>query len=282
MAHFTTADGLSLHYSDTAEDAGGDGPAILCLAGLTRNSGDFRFVLPFLTGHRVIRMDYRGRGQSDHASDPASYTVPQEAQDAIALLDHLGIERATILGTSRGGLIAMLLAATHSDRLSGAILNDIGPELAPGGLERIMEYIGRRPKFRSYDEAAEGLAVLNAAQFPGVTLARWRMHAENVWAEQPGERLALRYDPRLRDALLGQAGAVPVPDLWPFFDALAAKPLTVLRGGNSDLLSADLLARMQARAPAMRACVVPDRGHVPFLDEAESLRAILTHLKDAT
>lgn len=280
MARFDTADGLSLHYTDTAEHQGGDGPAILCLAGLTRNSGDFRFVLPFLAGYRVIRMDYRGRGQSDHADDFASYSVPQEAQDAIALLDHLGLARATILGTSRGGLIAMLLAATHPGRLNGAILNDIGPELAPSGLERIKEYVGLRPKFRSYDEAAEGLAELNAAQFPGVTLARWRLHAENIWAEEPGERLALRYDPRLRDALLGQAGATPAPDLWPLFDALAAMPLTVLRGANSDLMSADLLARMQARAPSMRAHTVPDRGHVPFLDEAVSLQGILTHLKD--
>ncbi|HEY9039255.1 MAG TPA: alpha/beta hydrolase [Roseovarius sp.] len=280
MGRFTTADGLSLRYMDTVENGGADDPAILCLAGLTRNSGDFRFVLPFLADYRVIRMDYRGRGQSDFAGDPASYSVPQEAQDAIALMDHLGLERATILGTSRGGLIAMLLAATRPDRLTGAILNDIGPELAPGGLDRIKEYVGRRPRFRSYDEAAEGLAVLNAAQFPGVTLARWRLHAENIWAEQPGERLALRYDPRLRDALLGQTGAVPVPDLWPLFDALAAMPLTVLRGANSDLMSADLLARMQARAPALRAYTVPDRGHVPFLDEAVALEGILSHLKE--
>lgn len=281
MARFTTDDGLRLHYTDSAEHEGADGPAILCLAGLTRNSGDFRFVLPFLAGYRVIRMDYRGRGQSDHAPNPASYTVPREAMDAVQLLDHLGLERATVLGTSRGGLIAMLLAATAAERLNGAILNDIGPELAPGGLSRIMDYLGRAPKYRSYDEAAEGLAALNAAQFPGVPLARWRMHAENVWHERPGARLALRYDPTLRDAV-EQAGAAPAPDLWPLFDALAAMPLTVLHGANSDLLSADILARMQARAPAMRAIRVPDRGHVPFLDEAAALDGILSHLKDHT
>ncbi|MDO5757479.1 MAG: alpha/beta hydrolase [Rhodobacterales bacterium] len=279
MARFVTADGLSLHYADTAGQEGGDGPPVLCLAGLTRNSADFQMVLPFLAGHRVIRMDYRGRGLSDYAEDFSTYSIPQEAHDALALLDHLGLERATILGTSRGGLIAMVLAATAPDRLSGAILNDIGPELAPGGLDRIMDYLGRRPKFRSYDEAADGLAAINAAQFPGVSRGRWRLHAENIWAEQEGERLALRYDPRLRDAV-EQTGAQPAPDLWPLFDALAALPLTVLRGANSDLLSADLLARMQDRAPHMRAVTVPDRGHVPFLDEAEALDGILTHLKD--
>lgn len=282
MAHFTTADGLSLHYTDTAGMEGGDGPPLLCLAGLTRNAGDFRFVLPFLAGYRVICMDYRGRGQSDFADDPASYSVPQEAHDALALLDHLGLARATILGTSRGGLIAMALAAGAPERLTGAILNDIGPELPKGGLSRIMDYVGRRPKYRSYDEAAEGLAALNAAQFPGVPVARWRMHAENVWREVPGERLALRYDARLRDALEGQAGVLPAPDLWPAFDALANLPLTVLHGANSDLLSADLMARMQTRAPAMRAVTVPDRGHVPFLDEGAALDAILAHLKEHT
>ncbi|WP_113910816.1 alpha/beta fold hydrolase [Roseovarius dicentrarchi] len=279
MARFTTADGLSLHYADTAEHEGGDGPAILCLAGLTRNSSDFRFVLPFLAGYRVIRMDYRGRGRSDYAADPASYSIPQEAQDALALLDHLGIASATILGTSRGGLIAMYLAATAPDRLKGAILNDIGPELAEGGLDRIKQYVGRRPGYDSYDAAAGGLAAANEAQFPGVPLPRWRMHAENIWAEQPDGPLALRYDVRLVDALKDLTAA-PAPDVWPVFDALAALPLTVLRGGNSDLLSPDTFERMKTRAPGMRAVTVPDRGHVPFLDEAEALEGILAHLKD--
>ncbi len=278
MGRFTTADGLSLFYSDTAECPGGDGPPVLCLAGLTRNSGDFRFVLPFLAGYRVIRLDYRGRGRSDRG-DAASYTVPQEAQDVLALLDHLGLDRVTILGTSRGGLIAMLLGGTAPGRLAGAILNDIGPELVPGGLDRIMDYVGRRPKYRSYDEAADGLAALNAAQFPGVPQARWRLHAENIWEEREGERLALRYDARLRGALEA-AGALPAPDLWPLFEALAALPLTVLHGANSDLLSAGILAQMQARAPRMRAHTVPDRGHVPFLDEGAALDGILSHLRD--
>lgn len=271
----TTSDGLKLHYSDD-----GSGPVVLCLAGLTRNSGDFGFVLPFLKDYRVICMDYRGRGQSDYASDIGTYSIAQEGADAIRLLDHLGVECATILGTSRGGLIAMLLAATHPKRLNGLILNDIGPEIAPGGLERIKEYIGQRPPFRTYDEAADGLLAQNAPRFPGVTRDRWRLHAELIWAEKPGETLALRYDPRLRDALMAQGDASPAPDLWPLWDAASKLPLTVLHGENSDLLNPDILARMQARAPAMQTVTVPDRGHVPFLDEAAALDAILTHLKE--
>ena len=274
MARFDAAGGLGLHYTDA-----GSGPAILCLAGLTRNSGDFRFVLPFLTDYRVIRMDYRGRGQSDWADDASTYSVAQEAADAIALLDHLGVARATILGTSRGGLIAMLLAATHPQRLGGAILNDIGPEIAPGGLDRIMDYVGLRPEFADFEAAADGLKTAMEPRFPGVARDRWRIHAELIWSEAE-DGLDLRYDPRLRDALIGQAGAGPAPDLWSLWDALALMPVTVLHGENSDLLNADILARMQARAPQMRAVTVPDRGHVPFLDEAASLGGITAHLTE--
>ncbi|MFX0541229.1 alpha/beta fold hydrolase [Roseovarius sp. S4756] len=280
MARFRAADGLSLHYTDSKDaPEGHDGPAILCLAGLTRNSGDFRFVAPFLTGYRVIGMDYRGRGQSDYAQDISTYSVAQEAADAIALMDHLQLERATILGTSRGGLIAMLLAATHSQRLAGAILNDIGPEIAPAGLDRILEYVGQRPAYADYESAADGLKAAMEPRFPDVTRDRWRIHAELIWKEA-ADGLDLRYDARLRDALIGQAGAGPAPDLWALWDELAKLPVTVLRGANSDLLNTEILGRMQARAPGMRAVTVPDRGHVPFLDEAASLRGILDHLKD--
>jgi pimeloyl-ACP methyl ester carboxylesterase len=281
MSRFAAPDGLSLYYADSVETGSSaqDAPAILCLAGLTRNSGDFRFVLPFLPEYRVIRMDYRGRGQSDWASDISTYSVAHEAADAIALMDHLGLERATILGTSRGGLIAMLLGATHPARLSGAILNDIGPEIAPGGLDRIFEYVGRRPDYADYDAAADALKAAMEPRFPAVSRDRWRLHAELIWRKTE-DGLELRYDARLRDALIGQAGAGPAPDLWGLWDALAKLPVTVLHGANSDLLNTDILARMQARAPAMRAVTVPDRGHVPFLDETASLGGILAHLKD--
>ncbi|MBZ8119727.1 alpha/beta hydrolase [Roseovarius sp. LXJ103] len=274
MAGFTTSDGLRLHYTDE-----GTGDPVLCLAGLTRNSADFKFVLPFLAGHRVIRMDYRGRGLSDHAQDYMTYSIPQEAADAVALMDHLGVARATILGTSRGGLIAMVLAATVPDRLNGAILNDIGPEISPEGMERIMDYLGTRPRFADYDSAATGLRTAYATQFPGVPETRWRVQAEMMWCEAE-DGLDLRYDARLRDAMVAQRDAGPAPDLWPLFDTLASGPLTVIRGANSDLLTAQTLAKMHARAPSMRSATVPDRGHVPFLDEAEALAAIHEHLKD--
>ncbi|MDX1785002.1 MAG: alpha/beta hydrolase [Roseovarius sp.] len=274
MPRFLSKGGLTLHYEDA-----GDGPPVLCLAGLTRNSADFQFLLPFLPDYRVIRPDYRGRGQSDYANDFMTYSIAQEAQDAITLLDHLGLDRVTLIGTSRGGLIAMLLAHMAPERLSGVILNDIGPEVTPVGIERIMDYVGKEPNAPDLDTAATTLRAVNADAFPGVSFDRWRVQAEMMFYEKPGGGLGLRYDPRLRDALVGQAGAGPAPDLWALFDALAKLPLTAIRGANSDLLSVETFAKMQERAPGMHTTTVPDRGHVPFLDEAEALAAIHTHLK---
>ncbi|MEQ9672826.1 MAG: alpha/beta hydrolase [Roseovarius indicus] len=278
MPKFTTSDGLSLHYEDQ-----GDGPPVLCLAGLTRNTTDFTYLVPHMTDTRLIRLDYRGRGQSDYAEDFMSYNILREGQDAVELLDHLGIDKATIIGTSRGGLIAMALSHTHPDRLNGVVLNDIGPEVAPIGIERIMDYVGKTPPFPDLDSAAEALKVGNEAGFPGVPLERWREQAEFMWFEKPDDGgIGIRYDSRLRDAMIGQAGAGDAPDLWQLFDGLKDQPLASIRGQNSDLFNAETQAEMNARHPDMITAVVPDRGHVPFLDEAESLTAIRALLERVT
>lgn len=262
-----TADGTRLHFTDD-----GAGTPILALSGLTRTGRDFDYVAPHLSGIRLIRMDYRGRGRSEWA-DPATYTIPQEAKDALALLDHLNIEKAAILGTSRGGLIAMMLAATSKDRLSGVALNDIGPEIAPTGMEAIKTYLGRNPKETTYAEAVQMRADLMVG-FHGVPEARWRQEVETHYI-QTEDGLQITYDPRLRDAVL-TAGEQPAPDLWPLFDALDGLPLAAIRGANSDLLSEETFAEMRRRRPDMIAASVPDRGHVPFLDEPEALAALNT------
>lgn len=269
MGRFTTSDGLSLYFTDE-----GAGAPILCLAGLTRNSADFSFVLPHLAGYRVICLDYRGRGQSDHAPDFMSYNILREGQDAIELMDHLGLDRVTLIGTSRGGLIGMALAYGHPARLSGVVLNDIGPEVAPIGIERIMDYVGNEPTQPDLDSCAAALAHVHAAGFPGVPLDRWRQQAEFMFHEKPGGGLGLRYDARLRDALVGQAGAGEAVDLWPLYDALRDIPTAAIRGANSDLLSLETFAKMQERHASLITATVPDRGHVPFLDEPHALAAI--------
>jgi len=275
MANFTTSDGVRLYYEDE-----GDGPAVLCLAGLTRNSTDFNYLAPHMADHRLIRLDYRGRGQSEYPADYMSYNILREGQDAMELLDHLGLGGVTLIGTSRGGLIAMALSLTHPERLNGVVLNDIGPEVAATGLERIMEYVGKTPPFPDLDSAAEALMAGHSKGFPGVPLARWREQAEFMWFNKPGGTgVGLRYDTRLRDALIRQAGVGEAPDLWQLFDGLRDLPLASIRGANSDLFTAQTHARMARRHPAMISAVVPDRGHVPFLDEPEALAAIRTLLE---
>ena len=265
MSEFTAPDGTRLHFCDE-----GDGPPILCLAGLTRNGRDFDYVAPYLTGNRLIRLDYRGRGQSAWA-DPASYSIPTEAADALALLDHLNIAQTAILGTSRGGLIAMVIAATAKHRLSAVALNDIGPELMADGLADIGTYLGRRPTARTYAEAAHMRATLMPG-FDKVAQSRWDAEVRIHYVET-ADGLDITYDPALREAVLAAAGQ-PAPDLWQLFDTLDGLPLALIRGANTNLLSAETAAKMGARRPDMVFAEVPDRGHVPFLDEVEALVAL--------
>ena len=265
MSDFEAADGTPLFFCER-----GEGVPVLALAGLTRTSQDFDYVAPHLDGVRLIAMDYRGRGRSGRA-DPASYTIPQEAADALALMDHLGLERAAILGTSRGGLIAMVLAAQATDRLTGVALNDIGPEIAEAGLEAIKGYLGRRPAAKTFDEAVAMRAKLMAG-FEDVPESRWREEVEKHYTEAP-DGLEITYDAALREAVLGD-GAQPAPDLWPLFDGLEGLPLCAIRGANSDLLAPETFAEMQRRRPDMIAVEVPKRGHVPFLDEPEAVAAL--------
>lgn len=269
ISRFRASDGAWLAYRDE-----GTGLPLLCLPGLTRSMADFDYLVPHLPPLRLIRMDYRGRGASDWTG-ATTYTVAQEAKDALALLDHLGVAKAAILGTSRGGLIGMLLGATARDRVLGLCLNDVGPEIARDGLSRIFDYVGRNPAGRTIDGYAERLS--RTPGFPGVPRSRWLDEARKLAVETP-EGLRIPYDPALRDAFLAAFDGPPV-DLWPLFDALAGLPLALIRGANSDLLTPETVAKMRARRPDMTVAEVPDRAHIPFLDEVESLTLILDFLK---
>ncbi|WP_127903998.1 alpha/beta fold hydrolase [Solirhodobacter olei] len=266
---FTAPDGASLHYEDE-----GEGLPLLCLSGLTRNTEDFSYLAPHLPPCRLIRMDYRGRGRSAFTG-PKTYNVPQEGADAIALLDHLGLPKAAILGTSRGGLIALYLAATAKPRLSGICLNDVGPVVEPAGLARIEGYLGHRPRARTLAEMAKVYAM--SPGFSGVPESRWLEEARHHYIETPSG-LDLRYDPALREpfieAMKGAAPGAPPPDAWPLFDATAGLPLALLRGAHSEILSAATAAEMRRRRPDMIFAEIEGRAHIPFLDEPASLAAI--------
>jgi pimeloyl-ACP methyl ester carboxylesterase len=268
LSHFTAPDGARLAFRDE-----GEGLPLLCLSGLTRTMADFDYLVPHLPPLRLIRMDYRGRGASDWTGS-ATYTVEQESKDALALLDHLRVERVALLGTSRGGLIGMVLGAVARPRLMGLILNDVGPEIARDGLTRIFDYVGRNPAGKTHEGFAERLA--QSPGFARVPMTRWLEEARKHAVETP-EGLRLTYDPALREAFLAAFEGPPV-DLWPLFDALAGLPLALIRGANSDLLTAETAAEMQRRRPDMAFAEVPDRAHIPFLDEPEAVALIRTFL----
>lgn len=268
-AFFTAEDGARLAYRDE-----GQGLPLLCLPGLTRTMADFDYLVPHLPPLRLIRMDYRGRGESDWTG-AATYSVEQEGRDALALLTHLGVAKAAILGTSRGGLIGMVLGAVARDRVLGLCLNDVGPEIAREGLTRIFDYVGRNPAGGSHEGFAERLS--RSPGFDGVPMSRWLEEARKLSVETPGG-LRLRYDPGLREAFLKAFDGPPI-DLWPLFDALQGLPLALIRGANSDLLTAETVARMRARRPDMVFAEVPGRAHIPFLDEPEAVALIQGFLR---
>ena len=271
MIHFNASDGTRIAYRDT-----GEGRPLLCLAGLTRNASDFDYLAPHLDGVRMICMDYRGRGASAW-SGADTYTVPREAQDAIELLDHLQIETLPILGTSRGGLIGLLLGAMAPNRLSGLALNDIGPDIQRAGLTAIKGYVGVNPPARTHEEMADLMAT-RMAGFAGVPRSRWLEEARKHYTETENG-LRINYDPALAEAFMAAYDAPEAPDLWPLFDSLAGKPLALIRGANSDLLSQETTGEMRTRRPDMIFAEVPDRGHIPFLDEPQALSALRTFLR---
>lgn len=280
MSRFETSDGLSLYFE---EHGSPDGIPLICLPGLTRDGQDFRYALPHLGDYRVIPMDLRGRGRSDYAQDPASYNILTEAGDVIALMDHLGLTRAALLGTSRGGLVAMAIAGTARDRLQAVILNDVGPDIAEEGLGRIFEYLGHRPAAKTHAAAARTLEAAMRGSFANVPEGRWLEEVQTFYKETP-DGLELRYDARLREAMLAQAKALSEmeekPSLWPWFAALDGLPCGVIRGAHSDILSRETFDEMRRRLPALQAVELSDRGHIPFLDEPDALLLIHTVLKD--
>lgn len=265
----TLKDGTTIFYRDSHPE-GYEGLTVIALAGLTRNSQDFDYLAAhFDPAIRLLRIDSRGRGHSDW-TDYTTYTVPRESADVLEVMDQLGIERAAFIGTSRGGLISMTLAYAALDRIVGVLFNDIGPVLELEGLRKIGDYLGVTPEAKTLPEMAEMLKASRIG-FNQVPDSRWLEEAEKQYLQ--GENgVELFYDPALRKGFVESMVDVDeVLPIWPLFDLLQDKPLAVIRGENSDLLSAETVAEMQKRHPAMLACTLKDRAHVPFLDEPEAL-----------
>jgi pimeloyl-ACP methyl ester carboxylesterase len=278
----TAQDGLRLHVRRYGA-ANAPGLPIVCLPGLARTAEDFVALAKTLAAdtaapRRVFALDYRGRGQSGYDRDPANYNFTVELADILAVLSALDIGRAVFVGTSRGGLLTMLLAAARPGAIAGAVLNDIGPAIEPKGLMRIKGYVGKLPEPQTFEEGAEILRRLFDMQFPKLTAEDWQAFARRSWTEQKG-RLRPTYDVRLAATLKGVEMSRPLPPLWNEFDALAQIPLLVVRGANSDILSPETVEAMrQRRQPtgglAMETLEVSDQGHAPLLVEPEIIARI--------
>jgi pimeloyl-ACP methyl ester carboxylesterase len=267
--YYYVRDGLRLHYRDYPGSA--DRPPLLCLPGLTRNVRDFGdFAERYSPQYRVLALEFRGRGESANDPLPARYIPLTYAGDVIELLDQLGIARAIFVGTSLGGLVTMAVAAIAPQRIAAAILNDVGPELSQQGLDRIKSYVGRDARFKSWDETAKAIAATHSND--RYSHADWVSMAKRTAREEDGE---IRFDYDMSIALpFSVAGPTPQVDMWPLFVALAQKPLLVIRGANSDLLSAAAAEKMASAAPNVRFAVVPGVGHAPDLGEPEAVAAI--------
>jgi len=265
------ADELRLHYRDYPGAT--DKPPLLCLHGLTRNARDFAELAErYSPDWRVIVVDFRGRGLSDYDPQPNRYTAFTYAADVLALLADLHIDEAVFLGTSLGGLVTMAIAVTAPVRIAAAILNDVGPDVDQGGVDRILTYVGKDRRFATWDEAAVAVAEIQRAAFERYTHEDWVAMAKRNCREENGE-IRFDYDMAIAEPFKTVEATAPV-DLWPFFTPLAEKPLLVVRGEKSDLLTTETAAKMQQVAPGMKLATVPGVGHAPDLSEPEAVAAI--------
>jgi pimeloyl-ACP methyl ester carboxylesterase len=246
-------DGLRLHVRAYGQ---GDSPAlaVACLPGLTRTTADFEALTPALAygepQRHVIAIDSRGRGQSEYDPNPKNYNLGVELADVVAVLKALEIKQAVFIGSSRGGILTVLLAAAHPELIAGAVLHDIGPVIESEGVTRIKSYVGKLRQPQNLEEGAEILRGLFAAQFPKFTAAQWLDAARHTWKPQAG-KLVLTYDPALSGTLADFDSEHPLPPLWNEFEALARVPVLVIRGAISDILSAATLNAMRARHPGL-------------------------------
>jgi pimeloyl-ACP methyl ester carboxylesterase len=271
-SYWQSHDGLRL-YSRVYEGPDAGAPTVLCLHGLTRNSRDFEDLAPHLARrYRVIAPDLRGRGFSARDPELQNYQPAIYVKDILALLDTLGVPRIAVIGTSLGGMLAMMLGYGQPARIAGMVLNDVGPEIDPEGIERIKQYAGRLPAARTWRIAVAQTVAVYGDAWPGLSPQRWEALARRGYREDAAGVVELDADPNIGAAL--RAAPAAALDLWPLWKALRGIPTLAIRGARSDILSAATFARMKQESPTLQQLEVADRGHVPLLDEAECVTAV--------
>ena len=273
---FTSRDGLRLYGRHYRAHRYSALRPVLCLPGLTRNSRDFHDLAQALSQHprtprNVFTMDMRGRGLSEHDSNWKNYAVPVEMQDVIDFMTMTGLHDAGIVGTSRGGMITMVLGAAQPTRIGAVVLNDIGPVIEMSGLARIAGYVGRMPVPKTWPEAARTIREFSKRDFPTMSEASAEAFARQIFNDRNG-RPASGYDNKLSNSLSVLDG--PIPPLWAQFETLKRVPVLVVRGANSDILSVATVEEMHRRHPQLASISVPNEGHAPLLHDAPTVSAI--------
>ena len=272
----TAPDGLRLHIRSYGSSVASALP-VVCLPALARTAADFHPLATALAAdpvnpRLVLALDYRGHGQSQYDRNPKNYAIRVALADLSAVLGAFEITSAIFVGTSFGGVLAMMLAVLPPTAVAGVILNDIGPVMEPRGLIRIKSYVGKLPIARNFEEGAEILRWLFEAQFTKLAPQDWVAFAQRTWREGHGT-LVPSHDPKLARAMRGFS-LERLPTLWDQFDALARIPLMVIRGANSDMLARPTLNEMLARRDQLEVVVVPDQGHAPLLAEPNVIRRV--------
>ena len=270
---FQTQDGLRLYARDYP-GPDDNAPVVLCLHGLTRNSRDFQELAPALTDHfRVLVPEQRGRGRSDYDDEVSRYALLQYVEDVRGLLSHLGIEHVAIVGTSMGGLMTFALNALYPGLVTRAVINDIGPEIAEDGLNRIKSYVGMVGPFPDWDDATAYLKSASLEIFPDWQDAQWVDFARQCYIERDGQ-VVIDYDPRIAEPLTAEGNDTEAETLWSLFTAMSAVPALLIRGELTDLLTESCVARMREVHPSMAVLPVPRVGHAPMLNESGVTEAI--------
>ena len=270
---WSSRDGLKLHYRDYPGNE--TRPPVICLHGLTRNARDFEQLAERLSPEwRVLCLEMRGRGESEYAREAVTYNPLQYVEDVTALLDELGIDRFVAVGTSLGGLMTMLLALQSPQRIAAAIINDVGPYLEPAGIERIKSYVGQGRSFPTWVHAARGLEEMHGAAHPDRDLPFWISAAKRVMTLSSNARIVFDYDMKIAEPFIQLDPDATQVDMWPALEALAGRPLLIVRGALSDLLGPATLDGMLQRLPEAEAITIGGVGHAPTLCEPEAFAAI--------
>ncbi len=272
--YYVSNNGLRLYYRDYNADEKDHTP-LLCIHGLTRNSKDFDlFAQHFSEKYRVISIDVRGRGQSDYDPNHMNYQIPVYAQDVLALLEHEELDQIIPVGTSMGGLISMALASVMPEKIKAIILNDIGPEIDPAGLERIAGFVGNSIILENWQQAIIGVKTLCANLFPDYDDDKWELFTRNTFREQKDNTIIADYDQTIAIAMMSTSENIVDIDMWVIFSEITEIPVLTLRGENSDILSNDTLEKMAQMHPIFTKTTIKNRGHTPDLTEQASLQEI--------